>query len=51
MEIKTKKQRNIGLDLLRIIAMLMIVTLHYLGNGQFLLNEENGNFSIIANIL
>ena len=51
METKIKKQRIIGLDLLRIIAMLMIVTMHYLGNGNFLNSEENGNFNIIANIM
>jgi surface polysaccharide O-acyltransferase-like enzyme len=28
--------RNFGLELLRIISMLMIVTLHYLGHGNVL---------------
>lgn len=31
-----KKERNCSLDLLRIISMLMILTLHYLGKGNAL---------------
>lgn len=46
-----KDKRNIGLDLLRIFSMLMIVTLHYLGKGDFLTYEDNGYFYIITNIM
>lgn len=28
-----KEKRNVGLDLLRIVAMMMVMTLHYLGKG------------------
>lgn len=31
-----KKQRSVGLDLLRCIAMMMVVILHYLGKGELL---------------
>lgn len=34
--IKKTKERNTGLDLLRCIAMMMIVVLHYLGKGKLL---------------
>ena len=29
-------KRNTGLDLLRIVSMLMVITLHFLGRGKFL---------------
>ena len=32
----TRKSRNMSIELLRIILMLMIVTLHYLGHGGML---------------
>ena len=31
-----KTERNIGIDLLKIVSMLMIVTLHMLGHGGVL---------------
>lgn len=37
------KERKVGLDLLRIIAMLMIVTLHVLGKGRFIVEGNNAN--------
>lgn len=40
---KIKEKRNIGLDVLRILAMIMIVVLHYLGKGE-LLKEENTDY-------
>jgi surface polysaccharide O-acyltransferase-like enzyme len=40
-----EKDRNIGLDLLRIISMLMIVSLHYLGKGGVLWNTTEGSLS------
>ena len=49
-EIKNNK-RNVGLDLLRIFSMLMIVTLHYVGEGEFLTYDKNGLFFIIANLI
>ena len=33
---ETRKQRNYGIDLLRMIAMLMVVILHILGKGGVL---------------
>ena len=33
-----KPQRNYGIDLLRIVSMIMIVTLHVLGKGGVLKN-------------
>ncbi len=39
-EVAEKKTRNIGLDMLRIVAMLMIVCLHILLKGDFI-NSEN----------
>ena len=32
----TDQKRNYGIDLLRIVSMIMVVTLHVLGNGWFL---------------
>lgn len=32
------KERNLGVDLLKIVSMLMIVTLHMLGHGRILEN-------------
>lgn len=39
-----KTERNVGLDLLRILAMIMIVTLHYLGKGGLI--QENNSTTI-----
>lgn len=44
MENKVEKNRNIGLDFLRIISMLMIVMLHYLAKGGFLWNTDPNTF-------
>lgn len=35
-----KKERNLGIDALRIISMLMVVTLHVLGQGGILFTAE-----------
>lgn len=43
----TIKQRNFGLDILRIISMVMILTLHYLDKGGLLGKENNSNFYYI----
>lgn len=43
---KLTSKRNIGLDLLRIISMIMIMSLHYLGKGGAL--TSSGNVSYIA---
>ena len=40
--------RNIGLDALRIISMIMVLTLHYLGKGGLL---DRNNTSEIYNII
>lgn len=37
-------KRNIGLDILRIIAMFMVVFLHVLGKGKFISDNDNANF-------
>ena len=42
-EIKEIKKRNIGLDSLRIISMIMIIFLHYIGKGGLLNIENTGN--------
>ena len=34
--IKRKEERNIGIDLLRIVSMFMVVILHVLGHGGIL---------------
>ncbi len=39
-----KKERNYGIDLLRIISMLMVVILHVLGQGGILGNVSNLTF-------
>ena len=36
------KQRNYGVDLLRIVSMFMIVMLHFLGHGGLLSSVEEG---------
>ncbi len=41
------KQRNYGVDLLRIISMLAVVTLHILGHGGMLGVESGVNFYVI----
>ena len=45
------KERNIGLDLLRIIAMIMIVSLHVLGKGQFISDVSNNRLYQISALL
>lgn len=42
----TKNSRNTGLDLLRIMAMLMILTLHYLGKGGALQVEGKTSYIV-----
>ena len=42
-EIEETKKRNIGLDSLRIISMIMIVFLHYLGKGGLLDIKNTSN--------
>lgn len=37
-------KRNIGLDILRIIAMFMVVFLHVLGKGKFISNANNEEY-------
>ena len=39
-----KNGRNVSLDALRIISMIMIVTLHYLGKGGLIKVENNNTF-------
>ena len=41
-------KRNIGLDILRIIAMIMIVSLHVLGKGKFVSDIYNAELYKIA---
>ncbi len=38
---KMNTERNVGIDLLRIVSMLMVVSLHYLGKGNLL--EKSGH--------
>lgn len=38
------KKRNEGIELLRIISMIMILILHYLGHGGILDNLSANNF-------
>ncbi len=45
------QKRNIGLDILRIISMMMIITLHMLGKGKFLAYDKNTNLWQLAYIL
>lgn len=45
------KERNAGLDVLRIVAMIMIVILHILGQGDFITNTNNEEFYQISIIL
>ena len=42
-KIKETKKRNIGLDFLRIISMIMVVFLHYLGKGGLLDIKNTSN--------
>ena len=42
-----EKKRNIGLDILRIISMVMILFLHYLGKGSLLGETNNSTFYYI----
>lgn len=39
--------RNNGIELLRIVSMLMIITLHYLGHGGILINVKLFSFNYI----
>ncbi|MCI5996625.1 MAG: acyltransferase [Peptoniphilaceae bacterium] len=48
---ENKSERNYGIDLLRIVSMLMVVTLHVLGKGNLLYNENVEIFSMKYNIL
>lgn len=48
---KIEMKRNIGLDILRTIAMIMIVSLHVLGKGKFVSDVYNVEFYRIALIL
>ena len=47
MEKNKDKSRNIGLDLLRIISMIMILVLHYIGKGSLLGEINNSKFYYI----
>lgn len=38
-----KKERNVGLDLLKNVSMFMIVLIHYLMYGKFLDIQYNEN--------
>ncbi|MBQ3005393.1 MAG: acyltransferase, partial [Clostridia bacterium] len=44
-----KKERNYGIDLLRIVSMLMVVTLHTLNFGGILHNVEPFSFKYYFN--
>lgn len=43
-----KKEKNTGIELLRIISMLMVVILHCLGHGGILDSVEKGSINYIA---
>lgn len=43
-------KRNVGLDLLRIIAMIMIVFIHILGKGKFISDDCNSELYQVAYI-
>lgn len=45
------KERNYGIDILRILAMVMVVTLHILGKGDLLYNENLELYSIQYKLL
>ncbi len=47
MEKNKEKSRNIGLDSLRIISMIMILVLHYIGKGSLLGETNNSTFYYI----
>ena len=42
----SSNERNVSMDLLRIISMLMIITLHYIKYGQALLIDQNVKYLI-----
>ena len=44
-------KRNIGLDILRIIAMFMVVFLHVLGKGKFISDNDNANLYSCSKLL
>ena len=37
-----RRERNYGIDLLRIVSMIMVTILHFSGYGGFLGTPENG---------
>lgn len=43
--VKTKKTRQTNIEVLRILAMFMIIALHYLGKGNTLLPYQNEGFN------
>ncbi len=45
------QKRNIGLDILRIISMMMIIALHILGKGKFITNSKNTDLWQLAYII
>ncbi len=45
---KNGKTRDTNMELLRIVAMFMVITLHCLGNGQLLGNTSISVYNIIA---
>lgn len=47
MGVSLKKERNMGIESLRIVSMLMIVTLHVLKQGGILDNVFQGTTGII----
>lgn len=51
MENTSAKTRNAGLDLLRIVAMCMIVVLHYLGKGNLLADMSKADSWTATNIV
>ncbi len=44
----TKTERNYGIDLLRIVSMMMIVTLHVLGRGGILETVSNNSVKFVT---
>ena len=47
--IKKNISRETGLELLRILAMFMVITLHYLGKGG-MLPDQKGDLSVVSSI-
>ena len=46
-----KKERNVGLDLLKNVSMFMIVLIHYLMYGKFLDIQYNENYEFIMGVI